>query len=76
MIRDLQDKILKLKKERDVCILAHAYEAHEILEVADYTGDSFGLSVNAAKAPQKNLLLCRQLDRQYVSRPENQPCRW
>ena len=58
MIRDLQDKILKLKKERDVCILAHSYESHEILEVADYTGDSFGLSKSAMNVPQKNLLLC------------------
>ena len=58
MIRDLQDKILKLKKERDFCILAHSYEAHEILEIADYTGDSFGLSVNATKVKEKNLLLC------------------
>ncbi len=58
MIRDLQDQILKLKKERDFCILAHSYESHEILEVADYTGDSFGLSKSAMNVPQKNLLLC------------------
>ncbi|MBQ7377993.1 MAG: quinolinate synthase NadA [Clostridia bacterium] len=58
MIRDLQDKILRLKKERDFCILAHSYESHEILEVADYTGDSFGLSKSAMNVPQKNLLLC------------------
>ena len=43
--RELQDEILRLKKENDLCILAHAYQSHEILEVADYTGDSYGLSV-------------------------------
>ena len=35
--RQLQDEILRLKKEKDICILAHAYQNHEILEVADYT---------------------------------------
>lgn len=56
--RQLQDEILRLKKEKDICILAHAYQSHEILEVADYTGDSYGLSQQAAKAPQKNVLMC------------------
>ena len=56
--RELQDEILRLKKEKDICILAHAYQNHEILEVADYTGDSYGLSQQAAKAPQKNVLMC------------------
>lgn len=56
--RELQDEIIRLKKENDICILAHAYQSHEILEVADYTGDSYGLSKQAAKAPQKNVLMC------------------
>lgn len=56
--KQLQEEILRLKKENDVCILAHAYQRHEILEVADYTGDSYGLSVQAAKAPNKNVLMC------------------
>ena len=37
--RELQDEIIRLKKENDICILAHAYQSHEILEVADFTGD-------------------------------------
>ena len=57
-MRELQDEIIRLKKENDICILAHAYQNHEILEVADYTGDSYGLSVQAKKAPQKTILMC------------------
>lgn len=54
----IQEEILRLKKENDICILAHAYQNHEILEVADYTGDSYGLSLQAAKASQKTVLMC------------------
>ncbi len=57
-VRELQDEIIRLKKENDVCILAHAYQSQDILEVADYTGDSYGLSVQAAKASQKTVIMC------------------
>lgn len=57
MIRNLQDEILRLKKEKDICILAHSYTAHEILEVADFSGDSYALSVRAKSAPQKTVLM-------------------
>lgn len=56
--KELQDAILELKKEKDVCILAHAYQTHDILEVADFVGDSFALSQKAENAPQKTLLMC------------------
>lgn len=56
--REMQDEIIRLKKEKDICILAHAYQSHDIWEVADYVGDSFGLSQQAAKAPQKTMLMC------------------
>lgn len=58
MIKDIQDEILKLKKEKDICILAHSYMAHEILEIADYTGDSYALSVKAAGVENKNVIMC------------------
>lgn len=58
MIRDIQDEILRFKKEKDICILAHSYQASEITEIADYVGDSYGLSVMATKATQKNILMC------------------
>lgn len=57
-VREMQDKILQLKKENDICILAHSYVAREIIEIADYTGDSFQLSVMAEKAPQKTVIMC------------------
>lgn len=58
MIKDIQQEILKLKKEKDICILAHSYQAHEILEIADYSGDSFQLSLLAQKAEQKTIIMC------------------
>ena len=57
-ISQIQENIMKLKKERDVCILAHSYQAREIDEIADFSGDSFQLSVAAGKAPQKTFILC------------------
>ncbi len=56
-IFDIQQEILRLKKEKDICILAHSYQAREILEVADYTGDSYKLSVDAAKVESKNIVM-------------------
>jgi len=56
--REMQDEILRLKQEHGICILAHAYQSHDIWEVADYVGDSFGLSQEAAKAPQDTILMC------------------
>ncbi len=58
MIKDIQNEILKLKKENDVCILAHSYMAQEIKEIADFTGDSFALAVKSAKVPQKTVIMC------------------
>ncbi len=57
-IEQLQKKIIELKKEKDVCILAHSYQSHDIVEIADYTGDSFKLSVDASKTESKNILMC------------------
>jgi quinolinate synthase len=58
MIRDIQQEILKLKKEKNICILAHSYQAAETLEVADFTGDSFQLSLMAQKAQADTVIMC------------------
>lgn len=56
--RELQDEIIRLKKENDVCILAHAYQSQDIWEIADYVGDSYGLSVQASKSEASTVLMC------------------
>ena len=56
-IREIQSEIIRLKKEKDICILAHSYQAEEILEVADFTGDSYKLSVDASKAPNSTIIM-------------------
>lgn len=57
-IKEVQEEIIRLKKDKDICILAHSYQAREILEIADYTGDSYALSKVAAKADNSTFLMC------------------
>lgn len=58
MIKDIQEKILKLKEETNVMIIAHSYQSREIVEVADYVGDSFQMSLQAKESKAKKILLC------------------
>ena len=57
-VKELQEKILRLKKETDTAILAHCYQAREICEIADLVGDSYKLSVDAKGVKEKNILFC------------------
>ncbi|WP_290913066.1 quinolinate synthase NadA [Eubacterium sp.] len=57
-LKDIQEEILKLKKEKDICILAHCYQSPDILEVADFVGDSFALSVSASKVTNRTVIMC------------------
>lgn len=57
-ICELQKEILRLKKETNTAVLAHSYQAREIVEIADYTGDSYKLSVDAKGLDAENILFC------------------
>ena len=54
----MQNEILRLKKEKDICILAHSYQRREITEIADFVGDSYALAKKAAAVPNKTVIMC------------------
>jgi quinolinate synthase len=54
----LQEEVRALAKERDAVILAHNYQVAEVQDVADYVGDSLGLSQQAAKAEGAVIAFC------------------
>jgi quinolinate synthase len=54
----LQDEIRALAREQDALILAHNYQLPEIQDVADYVGDSLGLSQQAARADRELIVFC------------------
>lgn len=56
--REVQDKIIQLKKEKGFCILAHTYQSPEVCEIADYVGDSYTLALAAKDSAASSLLLC------------------
>jgi len=55
---DLTEEILALKRERRAIILAHNYQVREIQELADYVGDSLGLSRQAAETDAEVIAFC------------------
>ena len=52
------EKIFELKKKHNAIILAHNYQRGEIQNIADYIGDSLGLSQQAAKADADLIVFC------------------
>jgi len=54
----IQGQIKRLKKEKGAIILAHNYQIGEVQGVADYVGDSLGLSQQAAQVEEKVIIFC------------------
>jgi quinolinate synthase len=57
-IRAKQERIARLKEERNAIILAHNYQRDEVQEIADFIGDSLGLSQQAAATPVDVIVFC------------------
>jgi len=58
MNKKLITKIKQLKDERRAIILAHNYQPAEIQDLADFTGDSLGLSIKAAETDAEVIVFC------------------
>ncbi|WP_200966760.1 quinolinate synthase NadA [Insulibacter thermoxylanivorax] len=56
--RELKERLMQLKKERNAIILAHYYQRDEIQEVADFRGDSFLLAQKAAQTDADVIVFC------------------
>src|ERR1700688_2681983 len=57
-IRELSEQVRRLARERDAVILAHNYQVPEVQDVADYVGDSLGLSRKAAETDSETIVFC------------------
>jgi quinolinate synthase len=58
MYGELQEEIKHLARVRNAVILAHNYERAEVQDVADFVGDSLGLSREAAKTKADVIVFC------------------
>lgn len=55
---ELIEKIIDLKNRRNAVILAHNYQGPEVQDIADFVGDSLGLSVEASRTKADVIMLC------------------
>src|SRR3972149_5649631 len=58
MPNSVADQILRIKEKRNAIILAHNYQRGEIQDIADFTGDSLGLSIKAAQTSADVIIFC------------------
>ena len=58
LIESLQDEVRSLARAREAVILAHNYQLPEVQDVADFVGDSLGLSREAARAEGRAIVFC------------------
>ncbi len=56
--QDMIARVNELKRERRAVILAHNYQIPEVQDIADYTGDSLGLSQEAARSAAEAIVFC------------------
>ena len=57
-MNDIIQEIKKIKSDKNAVILAHNYQPAEIQDIADYVGDSLGLSQQAAKTDASLIVFC------------------
>jgi len=57
-VRELEQEIAELKREKDAVILAHNYQVPEVQQVADFVGDSLQLSIQGRDVPRSTIVFC------------------